>query len=210
MPNQYYEKNDFKNQALLLPESLLTVNFGNHYPQIADDPSLYLRVLSIYVSEHKGFQARLSASCESGELKPVRECIHAIKGSSGTLGMQRLYETAEKFELQVINGIPLSEEQKQTLVALVEDSISDAEQIVQVNENQAGSVDLLEVQRAYPDVKRDLMHCLSNYEVISDKLLSEYKVNGESVVGLPIVKLVMSAIERFDYDTAYRILKEKG
>ncbi|WWE61553.1 Hpt domain-containing protein [Parasalinivibrio latis] len=193
-----------------MPESLVTVNFGTHYPQIADDPRLYLRVLAIYIAEHRQFRSRFSACCESMEMKPIRECIHAIKGSSGTLGMQRLYEVAEQYEQQVINGIALSDEQRETLITLVLDSIQDAEQIVAMNESYPGDDDPDEVFRAYPEIKEDLMRCLSNYEVIPDTLVHEYKSTAKCAVGLPIVKLVMSAIERFDYDTAHRILKEKG
>ena len=83
------------------------VNFAQVCSRLGGDPAIAQRVLTSFQRNHGDWSARLQAVLESEDPVELQRLLHSLKGTSGTLGLQRLAALATALERQVNDsGLP--------------------------------------------------------------------------------------------------------
>ncbi|WDE03376.1 response regulator [Thalassomonas viridans] len=190
-------------QILLhLPPVLRSVDFKNKRPESVETPKVYLKALSLYVQQGEKVLTQLSGDTLAGQLEDARKIVHAVKGTSGNLGMYLVYEQALVLEKVMAQGGSLEQTQVEQFCSYLQQSIDDARQILILN-----AVEQPDIQaRDYAEVKRLLIDLLSKSELIPEELLLEFKVSAGKHIGADQVTLIMDVLESFDYEEALTLL----
>ncbi|PKO39349.1 MAG: hypothetical protein CVU33_05430 [Betaproteobacteria bacterium HGW-Betaproteobacteria-6] len=69
----------------------------------------YLRLLGIFVDSHGDDAAKIAAAIDSGALQEAERIAHGLKGVSGTLGLQGIYEAARPLNDALLSPAPQPE-----------------------------------------------------------------------------------------------------
>lgn len=81
-----------------LPDKLPGIDIRQGLSRAVDQPNLYRRLLIDMAAKHTGEAERIASLLASGNLKEAQELIHALKGSAGNLGVNRVAEAASALE----------------------------------------------------------------------------------------------------------------
>ncbi len=125
-----------KVNTLLIPEQLETIDFENKKPSIARKPHAYLKLLSLYRENNQAFPSNLQAAFKQGDDERIKFLVHAIKGSSGNMGMMTVYDYAKHIEEAYVGDECFSQSQVSHLATLVESSLDDAQSFLDLNEQR--------------------------------------------------------------------------
>ncbi len=120
-------------QDLVIPDELITINFEEKRPSIARKPAAYIKLLGMYIDNNQQFSTSLNEAFESKDYDQVKHLVHAIKGSSGNLGMMKVYQYAAEMEEQFLVASSFEPEEIKRITELVDLSFEDASLLIQSN-----------------------------------------------------------------------------
>ncbi len=119
--------------TLVIPDDLETIDFENKKPSIARKPAAYLKLLRLYRDNNQAFPEQLQSAFQQGDDDRIKHLVHAIKGSSGNMGMMTVYDYAKEIEEEYVDVGRFEATQIAHLVALVESSFDDAKLFLDLN-----------------------------------------------------------------------------
>ncbi|WP_370980250.1 Hpt domain-containing protein [Agaribacterium sp. ZY112] len=191
-----------KNAELVLPSELKTIDFTVKKPDIARRSSSFIRVLGSYIEHNKDTGVQLSVAFANGDNEQLRELIHSVKGASGNLAMQPLYELAAEQETWLRQGASIHKDVFVELIGLFEDSIDDAQRIIDANTVKNDS---LANNSDKSSLYAELRVFLQRSEVPEVSLLNRVR---DSRADSSQMEALCRALESYDYDDALEILSE--
>ena len=118
---------------LHLPGSVKSLDFKNKRPESVENPKIYLKALSLYVRQGQDVLAQLCSDTGPAPMEQVGKLVHAVKGTSGNLGMYRVYEQAQALEQQYAQTGCFEQAEVEQFCHQLEQSMNDARQILQLN-----------------------------------------------------------------------------
>ena len=123
-----------KNKTINIPSGLVTFDLHSSPPDIAKNPALYLKVLSLYLNDNEKYCEKLLDLAEIKDINALRNVVHSIKGACGNLGIVKVYNFAENFEACILENaiIPIGAAEK--LAELINQSFQDVALILKENQ----------------------------------------------------------------------------
>ncbi len=119
--------------SLKIPNNLVTIDFEHKKPSIARKPAAYLKLLGLYVNNNGSFPEQLQSAFQQGDEDRISHLVHAIKGSSGNMGMMKVYDYATQMEEEYVDKGCFEASQITELVTLVTSSFGDAQAFLELN-----------------------------------------------------------------------------
>ncbi len=119
--------------TLVIPDDLETIDFEHKKPSIARKPAAYLKLLGLYKDNNYAFPEQLQSAFDQGDDDRIKHLVHAIKGSSGNMGMMSVYDYAKQIEEEYVDDGRFDANQIAHLVTLVESSFDDAQSFLDLN-----------------------------------------------------------------------------
>ncbi|MBF7072461.1 Hpt domain-containing protein [Glaciecola sp. MH2013] len=86
-----------------MANQLPLLNFDFALNQLGGNESLLSKMLGKFVTEFEHCASEVANFCEHGDYKNAKMKVHTVKGISGNLGLQALYECATKFDAELRN-----------------------------------------------------------------------------------------------------------
>jgi len=147
------------------------------------------------------------------DLEAVEHLVHSLKGSSGNIGAQKLYEVASAFEMELKSKSPDSKnimeliQQLSMELELVFNTIQNIElpaEIISSNKtNKPGKWGIEQKKKC-----QELKKYLAEYDARAGDIF--YLIKSELSQSIPEVDLtkIAESIEQYDYDQALSILEK--
>jgi HPt (histidine-containing phosphotransfer) domain-containing protein len=184
-----------------MPNELPLLNFEFALNQLGGNESLLSKMLGKFVTEFEHAPEEVAKLCSANDLKSAKMKVHTIKGISGNLGLQAVYECATKFDAELRSERYDAElfEEFSKLVKLSCEEIQRQEQ-VEDPERSFGAASL-----SPSTSKTELMKRLKRNEFIDDDKLVDL-VSGLQLGDEKANKL-MSLIEELQYHEAIELVE---
>lgn len=85
-------------EELVLPQ-IAGVNIADGLNRVAGNRSLYVKLLSQFVSQQAGAATQIAAALDAGDRKVAERIVHTVKGVAGNLGISDVQSAARDCEL---------------------------------------------------------------------------------------------------------------
>ena len=189
--------------TLIIPEQLLTMNWENSTPSLAEQPQLYLKSLQVYINQYQDIAATIQTHFDAKQFDQLGSVFHTLKGTSGNMGFMTLFERSKHIEQALDDGElnQIALDHYKDTIAL---SLRDAQSIAEANksENAVRSV------RQAQDVFAELTNLLESSELIPEPLLAEIEGLEPDVLKNDGLTQLVAALDSFDYDNALAIIRD--
>ncbi|WDE13794.1 response regulator [Thalassomonas haliotis] len=193
-------------QILLhLPPALKAVDFNHRRPESVESPKVYLKALSLYVRQGQDVLEQLAGNGILVQVEDVGKIIHAVKGTSGNLGMYLVYEQTLVLEKMIAKSASLEPAAVEQFCSLLQQSLDDARSILQLNEAEREDIQV----RDYQEVKQMLIDLLTKSELIPEVLLLEFRASAGQQLNADMLALITDALDSFDYEEALTLLMKQ-
>lgn len=200
--NTQNESIDTFNDALVVPNNLSCFQFKKGLPVLAKRPDSYVRVLQSYLAGGDGFVKRFEELINSQDREKILAEIHAMKGVSGNIGIEPVYETALSLETRIKeNEMPLDELHQ--FNQLVADSFLQAQQVVDANSKPVNPNQI----KDFASAKDQLIDQLEHNKYIPEDILTTFTSAAKSNLSEQKVASITKEIHDFNYKTALDILR---
>ena len=187
---------------LVLPDTLVTIDFDIKKPDIARRASAFLRVLASYQKHNSELELQLEQAYNAADLAQQQALIHGLKGAAGNLGMMPLYELAAEQEGWLRQGGSIHEAIFTELLSLLRASLSDAQRIIEANSQPASGVS---VDDCLLELLAELQLYLARSEVVEANLLRRILAHRG---GSAKLESLCSALQLYDYDDALNLIAD--
>ncbi|WDE01099.1 response regulator [Thalassomonas actiniarum] len=191
---------------LHLPPGLNAVDFNHKRPEAVESPEIYLKALSLYVRQGQEVLEQLAGDAARAPVEGIEKIIHAVKGTSGNLGMYLVYEQALALEQMIVESGSLELAAFEQFCHLLQQSLGDARKILQLNEVEKGNIQV----RDYQEVKQLLIDLLTKSELIPESLLLEFRAGAGQHLNAEMLTLITDALDNFDYEEALTLLMKQS
>jgi len=132
--------------------------------------------------------------------------LHALKGSSGYLGMTQVFELSTRLEKEIKQTKVVDEKGVKLISELLELSVDDAKAILSLNSDERAQSEMTVFTRNLSDISSELLSKLSASEYISPEILDEFLAVAEQSGKRKMATEIVSFIDSFDYEKAIKIL----
>jgi len=181
--------------------------------RVAGNKQLYGKILHNFAKENKNVVADLQNYLADNNLDAAEHLVHSLKGSSGNIGAQKLYEVAVALDIELKSKSPDSTkiieliQQLSRELDLVLNTIQKTELPAEIinsnktNKPRKGAIDQI---KKYQELK----DYLAGYDARAGDIFRAIK--GELSQSIPEVDLanIAESIEQYDYDQALCILEK--
>ena len=191
-------------QQLIIPIGIRSIDWQLSPPTLIDQTQLFLKGLRIYIKQYQELNITDYVPKASQHIiasEDLKELLHTIKGTSGSMGFIHLYKLSIKVEKSASEGEMLVKEVEQWFRS-IEDSVEDAKAILAANKN----IMSLTSGRSPTPILNELKPILERSEVVSQNLLDELERLPQPWLPDQEKIQLIEAIEQFDYDQALTIL----
>ncbi len=132
--HQAPEKNTVQNDCRPnLPENLQAINPEQITNALITRPERLLHALHIFAHDYRAFEAEIKALVRDRNQEHLCTMVHNLKGISGNLGMDRLYQLSNNIHHELKHSRPPTEELLETLIQGCKQALQDAEAIIAAN-----------------------------------------------------------------------------
>jgi HPt (histidine-containing phosphotransfer) domain-containing protein len=183
-----------------MSSNLPLLNYDFALNQLGGNESLLSKMLGKFSNEFESVSSELTELLASGDIKSAKMRVHTIKGISGNLGLQALYECATKFDAQLRED-NYQEDMFQHFSALVEQTCAQIQEREQI---KAPAKTLVPPTLSLETSKLELTRKLERNEFIDDDTLINL-VSGLSMSDEKSKELI-DLIEELQYQDALNIV----
>ncbi|MDM7861159.1 response regulator [Alteromonas sp. ASW11-36] len=189
--------------SLNIPDQLLTMNWQDASPSLAEQPQLYLKSLQVYINQYQNIASVIQTHFDAKQFDQLGSIFHTLKGTSGNMGFMTLFERSKHIE-EVLDDGELDQQALDHYKDAIELSLRDAGAITAANE----TTKTVSSERQACDVLAELVNLLESSELIPDALLAEVEgLQPDEFKDDGLTRLV-AALDSFDYDNALAIIRE--
>lgn len=182
--------------------NLPILNYDFALNQLGGNEALLTKMLGKFENEFRETPTEIADLIENNDIKNAKMKVHTVKGISGNLGLQALYDCATKLDAALRIG-EFSQDMMAQFSSLV--SLTCAE-IQQMDNKESISKELEKPTLSPQDSKAELFVKLKKNEFIDDatllKLLSGLQINADET------KLLIGLIEELEYPQAIEIIEK--
>jgi len=177
--------------------------------RVAGNRELYQRILHRFAAENKNLIADLNADLSEKNYQAAEQKVHTVKGSSGNLGAQKLYEVASDLDKALKAGQPASEkieslasrfadELARVLEAINKTNLSAESQLTTVKISESGTIDREALNRNLDKLNK----YLNEYDAQAGEYFRSVSGDLMQIVPEPEVAEIGELIEKYNYDQA--------
>ena len=184
---------------------LQSINTSAGLRRLAGNVRAYRKVLQSFAKHNQGSKQRLQTLLDTNSLVEAEGLCHAIKGASGNLGAEALYEIAIRLDQQLKKNRPPEKDTLQTFNELLQQVLDEIASLQQSSVSEHGneySVDLSQVHELTAKLIAKLDEDIGAVEPIIEEL-------EQLTVGSPFEESVAEISERiadFAVDEAKELL----
>ncbi len=190
------------------PESIPGLNIRRGIKQVGGNERLYQKLLKDFLRNHEHLRKDLYLYIQQGELEQASRAAHTLRGVSGNIGAERLYQVATELDKKLKLVEPVETELLQEFTSAY-DELCDGIQLLknsdikgQNESQQSDSSDSLNSQ-AY-----DLLQSLYNSDANSHSLLDQISSRLESVFGKQNLEDIYTLVEDYEFQQAAETLEQ--
>lgn len=182
--------------------NLPTLNYEFALNQLGGNEALLSKMLGRFVSEFSHVADDIAACIAKDDIKGAKMKVHTVKGISGNLGLQALFDCATRFDASLRTN-----DANQVIVNEFSRLIADTCVEIQKHEHKEGPQRNLQASTLLPDVSKvELINRLKRNEFIDDDTLDNL-IAGLGLSGSAANSL-LQAIEELQYQQAIAIVEK--
>jgi len=181
--------------------------------RVAGNQQLYGKILQNFVRENINLITSLQNYLVDNDLEAVEHLVHSLKGSSGNIGAQKLYEVASAFEMELKSKSPDSK----NIMELIQQLSMELDLVLSTIQNIELPAEIISSDKTNKPGKwgieqkkkcQELKKYLAEYDARAGDIF--YLIKSELSQSIPEVDLtkIAESIEQYDYDQALSILEK--
>jgi HPt (histidine-containing phosphotransfer) domain-containing protein len=188
---------------IIIPKGLQTMDWEASPPTLIKQPNIYLKSLALFHKHYK--DASFSFPNERLEMDILKDKLHSIKGSSGNIGITKLYSMTLELEGKISDNQLVSKDLK-TFNDVLSDSLMDIKLLLDVNKNAS---DNTRSERTYQDVLKQIQPLVEKSELVPFELVEELANIARENLADAKLHAIVEALEDFDYETSKKLIEGK-
>jgi len=195
------DKNMITDSQIVIPNDLLTMDWESAPPILINQPSIYLKSLTLFKKQHGDTVFVFPNTRVDMDL--LREKLHAVKGSSGNVGLIKLYRLAIILEEKISENKLISSDLERFNL-LLNDAIADIDNVIEVNKQHN-----LESNKKRPvkDILNEIMPLVSRSELVPFELVDELADIAKDQDDDFALHVIVNALEEFDYEKTKKLIE---
>lgn len=184
--------------------NLPILNYDFALNQLGGNEALLSKMLGKFVTEFARIPSEVSDSLEKKDINGAKIKVHTVKGISGNLGLQALFDCATRFETELREG----QWNQSTLLEFTQITNESCIEIKQIAQKEPQLLDNEGADLAPKTSRTELIKRLKRNEFIDDDTLFEMV----SSLGLSESnsRALISLIEDLQYPEAIAIIEKSG
>ncbi|MFT5712424.1 MAG: HPt (histidine-containing phosphotransfer) domain-containing protein [Glaciecola sp.] len=146
------------------------LNYEFALNQLGGNKALLSKMLNKFFSEFENISAEIADFIEANDIKSAKTLVHTVKGISGNIGLQALYNCATRFDEELRTGMPNQAiiDEFSTVVNVT------CLEIQQTEQNEAAKIQQTNSFLSLDKCKSELIERLKRNEFIDDETLLNY------------------------------------
>jgi PAS domain S-box-containing protein len=195
------DKNMITDSQIIIPHDLLTMDWESAPPILINQPNIYLKSLAMFKKQHD--DTVFVFPNIRGDMDLLRDKLHTIKGSSGNVGLIKLYRLAIVLE-EKISENKLIPSDLESFNLLLNDAIADIDNVIEVNKQHN-----LESKKKRPvkDILNEIMPLVSRSELVPFELVDELADIAKDQDDDFTLHVIVNALEEFDYEKTKKLIE---
>lgn len=206
----FEEQITLDNSSFLLDLTLDELNISLGLSRVAHDEKLFVKQLKGFKKYEEKFQKEIHHAYRQGELKNVTRLVHTLKGLSGTIGAEKLFEAIQRAEIDLQkNGFSsLFQSNIDLILKHLEKVIKDIEHILEEYEKKQTALhvttSLTDIQfyKALERVKKMILDLDTQALDEVEKVYQEFVKRGFDQE----VNQIMQFLNDFEFEKAENVL----
>ncbi len=195
------DKNMITDSQIIIPRDLLTMDWESAPPILINQPSIYLKSLAVFKKQHDDTVFVFPNT--RAEMDLLRDKLHAIKGSSGNVGLIKLYRLAIVLEEKISENKLIPSDLKRFDLSL-NDAIADIDNILEVNKQHSAESNR---KRPVKDVLNEIMPLVSRSELVPFELVDELADIAKDQDDDVALHVIVNSLEEFDYEKTKKLIE---
>ena len=180
---------------------------------LGDDPAFFQRLLARFIGEQHDAVERVRDALTRGAREAATHIMHRLRGEAGHLGAVDLMRLAERLELTIEQGAPLSAldadltqlaQQLTDFIALSSAWIQDAEPVAAESDTAAPAMTL----NLDPERLAELCAALSTNNLRARRIFAELEPALHSALGVAACQALGAAIRELRFEAALAMLMD--
>ncbi len=197
------EKSKDLKEKIIFPESLLTIDRNSPPPVLIDQPSIYLKSLALFQKHHGNIT--LSFPNTRAEMDVLKTKLHTIKGSSGNIGLNKVYLLTIELEDKIKNN-KLTSSDLERFNRAISETILDINKIIDINSSKSNDSQSMRPLRV---VLSEIKPLVDNSELVPFELVDELsRISKVHIEDLELHDIV-NALEEFNYEKTKTLIEGK-
>ncbi|ALO47472.1 PAS domain S-box protein [Pseudohongiella spirulinae] len=180
------------------PGNIKSIDLVHGLRMAQNKTELLLRLLGLFLGQHKSDPAQLRRLISSGDSSAIREIAHTLKSAAANVGAIQVAELASLAQTSARNGD--ANLAKYTLL-LAEELESVIDELQSKLPASAGIVDAPDPLMG-ATLKTQLIHLLQAGDIDARQFAETHHLALESMLGKTAYSKLADAIQRFDYESA--------
>lgn len=182
--------------------NLPILNYDFALNQLGGNEALLTKMLGKFESEFSDVATEITHLLNNNDIKNAKMKVHTVKGISGNLGLQALYDCSTKFDVELRTG-EFSQDMLAEFTSLL---TMTCEEIQRMGDNENAPKNLSKSTLSPENNKSELIAKLKRNEFIDDdtlmKLISGLGINPDEV------KQLIELIEELQYPQAIEFIEQ--
>lgn len=188
---------------IVIPGGLQTMDWEASPPSLIKQPNIYLKSLSLFQKHYK--DSSFSFPNERREMDRLKDKLHSIKGSSGNIGVTKLYKATLELERKITENKLVSRDLKAFNDILAE-SLMDIKLVLDVNK---GATEAAHSERTVEDVLKQIQPLVNKSELVPFELVEELAHIAKDNLADKTLHAIVEALEDFDYEASKKLIEGK-
>jgi len=195
------DNNMITDSQIIIPNNLLTMDWESAPPILINQPTIYLKSLALFKKQHGDTSFVFPTTRVDMDL--LRDKLHTIKGSSGNVGLIKLYRLAIVLEEKISENKLISSDLKRFNL-LLGDAISDIDNVLKINKKDNFESD---TKRLVKDILNEIMPLVSRSELVPFELVDELADIAKDHDDDLVLHVIVNALEEFDYEKTKKLIE---
>ena len=188
---------------IIIPAGLRAMDWQSSPPILINQPTIYLKSLMMFKKHHS--DTNLAYPNTRADMDALQDVLHTIKGSSGNIGLIKLYRLAVVLE-DKINQNQLVSSDLGRFNKLLHDSILDITDVIETNketEMESGNT------RSIEDILNDIKPLAERSELVPFELVEELSQLAKVHIEDTVLHDIVAALEEFNYEKTNKLIEGK-
>jgi HPt (histidine-containing phosphotransfer) domain-containing protein len=143
------------------------LNYEFALNQLGGNEALLNKMLGKFLTEFENISAEIVSFIQANDIKKAKMLVHTVKGISGNIGLQALYDCATRFDTELRTGMP-----NQAIIDEFSKIIDITNlEIQQMEQNEAPIIQSKSASLSKAKCKSELIERLKRSEFIDDDTL---------------------------------------